>query len=113
MLVSSRHCEKSTKRFSENRNLDWKPIETAPKGWDKMLLLYGKQETHATDGNIHSTSSGTYVYVGCFSDGFGEKWIGGIFWPTHDTSSHRWSVLTPTHWMPLPDAPNDCDVSIS
>lgn len=61
---------------------DWQPIETAPKG---PLLLFANQ-----------------------FDGIGDWRIKVGFWDGHEC---RWHVFggswTPTHWMPLPQPPND------
>jgi hypothetical protein len=67
----------------------WQPIATAPA--NKVLLLFA-----VTDRDDNGTVRNWKMATG-FKDTFGE-WA----WP------HRLSVweLTPTHWQPLPEAPN-------
>lgn len=60
--------------------VQWQPIETAPK--NVILLLYGAKRLEVCVGMHHSR------------DG----------WVT-DTTSEWASMYTPTHWMPLPEAP--------
>jgi hypothetical protein len=96
-------------RASYIAGMKWQPIETAPRSWANMLLLYGKQESHSEHLNGGSgCSSGEYCYVGCWSE-TANAWVGGIFWPTFNPTTSDWSkrktVLEPTHWMPLPAPP--------
>ena len=39
---------------------DWQPIETAPKAWPEMLLLYGREETHTKTETGTSISAGNW-----------------------------------------------------
>lgn len=67
-------------------NSEWQPIETAPKKEEQQILCWdGKNRT------ICEWLS--------FGDGNGE-------WDVcHDAESYAWSGYAPTHWMPLPEAP--------
>ena len=72
----------------------WQPIETAPKDGTEILLydknvwrLYPSQEEIVTYS----------FHVGW--------WLFGV-WVGHDSSGGEYGCdLTPTHWMPLPEAP--------
>ena len=74
----------------------WLPIETASKrAWDFVLLAWGPEEDKSTG-------------VGCFRGG---KWIAAaVFYcmnkPKDEDFEFREAVVTPTHWMPRPEAPN-------
>jgi len=61
----------------------WQPIETAPRGDGVMLLLW---EPH---------SMGGFAFVGT-SDRCKGEWFNNL-----DMQTQR-----PTHWMPLPPAPD-------
>jgi hypothetical protein len=72
--------------------MEWKPIETAPKDGTRVLLFFDK---HNCRGMRESE-----VVLG--------------FWhqpgnPLHKRFWTGWgaSRVTATHWMPLPEAPND------
>lgn len=61
-----------------SNKLDWQPIETAPSGFAKILTYDGRQK---------------------FEDRFVIKTADGEWWREHG--------FAPTHWMPLPDPPQD------
>jgi hypothetical protein len=70
--------------------MEWQPIETAPKDGTKVLV-----------------SNGFEMQVAEFSDSniFGHKeWVYGEIQNSYNRKSY---VAEPTHWMPLPAAPND------
>ena len=66
--------------------MDWQPIDTAPKG--RFVLLFGP--------NGHDI-------------GRGEDWTGNLRWeryPTAEYGNEMATIEQPTHWMPLPKAPD-------
>lgn len=66
--------------------MEWKPIETAPKNGNEILLF----------GPCYRDRTGHYapdVNVG---------WWGNGIWQTRTPDEE----ISPTHWMPLPAAPN-------
>jgi hypothetical protein len=67
---------------SEVRRLQqvWQPIETAPKEWGITVLLWDKK---------HGASAGSW-------------WLEEFGW----IRTPGCAKLKPTHWMPLPEAPN-------
>lgn len=62
---------------------EWQPIETAPKHGTLILLYEPRPDTHAYEIGFYD--------CGC--------WFG---------SDHMYTVY-PTHWMPLPDPPEQED----
>ena len=62
--------------------MEWKPIETAPKD-ETEILIFTKQ------GNF---------YVVSYDDIFAAPW--------RIRNDEGLYAHTPTHWMPLPEAPN-------
>jgi hypothetical protein len=87
---------------------DWQPIETAPLGED--VLVYDgigvcvaayKEETSFDDFlQFCEPGEGREEY---------EEWleVSGEYvgWVSHETLSGDMAMLNPTHWMPLPPAP--------
>lgn len=69
----------------------WLPIESAPKDGTVILVYSG----HSEDAR----GNGTGVYIASWSD----DPLGGDFYELIDAP---WP-LEPTHWQPLPDAPED------
>jgi hypothetical protein len=66
----------------------WQPIETAPKDGSFVLLFYPRAEPP--------------VSIGYWDDAFGIAKIAGWMMMEFDSA---FSAVTPTHWMPLPPAP--------
>ena len=70
--------------------MEWQPIETAPKDGTEVLVCrtYGERRTE-------------YAVAHCYEGG---EW--------HDMGDIGWAGMyggpdnQPTHWMPLPEAPN-------
>ena len=60
----------------------WHPIETAPK--DKLVLLFGAKRSEMVVGMFHTR----------------DGWV-------IDTPAEWASMYTPSHWMPLPQAPKE------
>lgn len=77
--------------------MDWQPIETAPRD-ETYILLY--------DPDMGVDYSCNKTFVGKFNriqyDSYGLKRM--LF---EDFSSEPWDWC-PTHWMPLPEPPNNC-----
>lgn len=72
----------------------WQPIETAPKD-GSHILLYSPQDVHS-------------AFVGFWKDGhkFGRYWMAaGPEGEACDCAGGWQYTRQPTHWMPLPAAP--------
>lgn len=80
--------------------MDWQPIETAPR--DRPILVYGCEES----GNI--AEFGQRVAVAEFYEDM-ELFSGSrplfVYAPSHDKNDGPSRVITPSHWMPLPEPP--------
>ena len=77
----------------ESVTTNWQPIETAPKDGTYVLGA-----THYDDGKFCG------MFVMCFCDG---RWQSdGIDWRFTVKDDDKLSDK-PTHWMPLPEKPND------
>lgn len=62
--------------------MEWQPIETAQKEWGVEVLLYDKKKGGVSIGSWWMPEAGGWLRTpGC-------------------------ARLNPTHWMPLPEAPN-------
>lgn len=75
--------------------MEWQPIETAPKDGSVFDVWLGnsdqsERDFYCTDGGFRSP---------------GWHWLNGKFRPFLNGLSIACFAL-PTHWMPLPDAPN-------
>ena len=80
--------EESCVQAWNTRAPQWQPIETAPKTGEQVLTF-----RHKLNG----------ITIG----GFTENWYQTSFW----SNQHKVFVgfpkeIQPTHWMPLPEAPN-------
>lgn len=63
---------------------EWQPIETAPKDGTRILMFHPRD-----DGDVN---------------------IRMAWWVVDRFGGHGWSFPSwsgPTHWMPLPEPPND------
>jgi len=90
--------------------MKWQPIETAPKDGTRILL--GEPRSAISDG---------ICTVGNWIDSLedGQDYMGhdagfidvdyNDFNPSRSfgNPSHRYTGVQPTHWMPLPDPPED------
>ncbi len=79
--------------------MKWQPIETAPKDGTAVLVMRndwpGSPTGHATECNGHNT------YVA-------EWWGGENRWVCYmDMVQDPACPITPTHWMPLPEPPQE------
>lgn len=72
--------------------LKWRPIETAPKDGTEFIGL--------NDGLVYTTHWHLYYDKWPFQEG-GPTYRGG--WSRETWDQH--SPCNPTHWMPLPPAP--------
>lgn len=68
----------------------WRPIETAPRDGD--VLIY-----------VAETNEQFVAFSGVCPDDGDRQWV---FAQTHD---HAHIIKSPTHWMPLPPAPEARD----
>lgn len=73
--------------------MGWRPIETAPKG--RIILLWAVTD-RADDGEIRNWRMGTG------STPFAEP----IEWTWEGYRLREWDIK-PTHWMPLPEPPQE------
>ena len=74
--------------------MDWKPIETAPKGWDKPVLV-----AYRFRGQMA-------VCEAYWKDHwYGDKKQPG--WMLANCDEEYGDYLDATHWMPLPEPPAD------
>lgn len=71
--------------------MDWQPIETAPKGTDWILLGYFPDYM---DGK-HQGGKPAIAYWNGFT------WVNSC-----GTALCQSGSFSPTHWMPIPAAPN-------
>lgn len=77
---------------------DWQPIETAPRD-GRTVLVFGKPDNLIFDGNLLVTfnvASSHTAHWDHIDEAFclsGGSWLGPF--------------VEPTHWMPLPDPPED------
>ena len=73
--------------------MKWQQIETAPEGFGIPILVF-QPKSKFSDGGM----------------GVMEKYqVGGRhYWATAHISGHEYDedLTNPTHWMPLPSAPN-------
>ena len=84
---------------------DWQPINTAPKSWARMLLLFGSQVTHNKDGVSSGMAGGdNEIYVGCYSPSHG-RWVNPHMMPKLNSAVNDWVEIEPRFWMDLPPAP--------
>jgi len=83
---------------------EWKPIETAPKYGP--FLVYGgtfRSKLYSGSGNLQAvkvSSRAVGLYFFNVSD---------FAFYIADTDCHELWVVNPTHWMPLPEAPQECE----
>ena len=63
---------------------EWRPIETAPKDGTQLLLCVGG-----------------WRFIGWWGQQYGN------LYPPSWCEGERGENLQPTHWMPLPDAPEE------
>jgi hypothetical protein len=71
----------------------WRPIETAPKDGTRVRLLSPEGE------DVGFWEENRYCVLGSPQGSFGEGWVDG------ENRLPIYAEFTPTHWMPLPAAP--------
>ena len=78
---------------------EWQPIETAPKDGTLILLRgYWAGEINGIEANKKETL--VCSYDGEMTD------YGGYHWTVQGTDAYA-AWMKPTHWMPLPDPPEE------
>ena len=79
------------------------PVDVNVRGWQPI-------ETAPTDGEYVLVSNGRGVWVARFKDEYQSGWRPACPWQSmmlnHDHIPSTKRKGHPTHWMPLPDAPN-------
>ena len=85
------------KEFAElKKQNQWQPIETAPKDDDQTLILLFPDKHPHTNEKIISVGEGYWAkYAGFFEE----------CWCRANLDSEYGKPIYPTHWMPLPKAP--------
>lgn len=76
--------------------LEWRPIKTAPKDGTEVLLFFPANKSRAADQQV-----GAWQH---------ERWASYALdykspYPSLQ-NQHEQFYLNPTHWQPLPEAPN-------
>ena len=87
--------------------MEWQPIETAPKDGTAVLFFHRNLSWKTSDGSASKMSPlRDYVErcsVGFYEDGaFFQQGTGHEIFEPWKEPEHL-----PTHWMPLPEPPND------
>lgn len=75
---------------------EWRDIATAPK--DDVILLFGLLDPHPSDRDAHAQLDKPKRFTGYWDD------IDDAWCPVGSTWTGPWII--PTHWLPLPSAPN-------
>lgn len=73
-------------------NTEWKPIESAPKDGTR-ILLYATLRGSSLGGCDRGKNYGEWIVLGAWEVEYGMWWDGSQ------------CTVHPTHWMPLPAAP--------
>jgi len=80
------------KKYEQEKNqYKWQPIETAPKDGTVILVINGEEEGHYTSSFQIGTASWDRSYSGYY-------WLS-------NACCDGVSYYIPTHWMPLPNPP--------
>jgi len=81
--------------------IEWQPIETAPKD-GRVVLLFG-----IWAGEIHGEYDEPTIDIGSWGGGKSD-YPGNDWW--HLTTGDNYACwMRPTHWMPLPEPPQEGD----
>ena len=88
--------------------MNWQSIETAPKDGTEIIAMYVHIDTQIVHNAFYMTTSDfEYMTASDFEENVSEY----IGWWSYDKSEVSRVMLddwmTPTHWMPLPDAPEN------
>lgn len=75
---------------------EWRDIATAPR--DEVIILVGLLDPHPTERDLHVGLDKTRRVTG-YWDSIDDAWC-----PVGSTWEGPWFI--PTHWLPLPSAPN-------
>jgi len=82
--------------------MNWQPIETAPKDGTPLLLFCNP--TPALSGHMEPDEVfRSRMTTGYFDKHYHEWWL-CVFW---GYESEATLYEDPTHWMPLPEPPNE------
>ena len=83
----------------------WQQIETAPRAWGRMLLLFGAQYTHNKNGVSSGMSGGdNQIYIGCYSPSHG-RWVNPYMMPKLNSEVNDWVEIEPRYWQELMPGP--------
>lgn len=80
---------------------DWQPIDTAPKDGTEVFLYVPGDSLHPTAGRYKTREYFSEEYD---DPDYQEE---GWYWSFGYPSDFHQEVLTPTHWMPLPEPPEE------
>lgn len=83
----------------------WRPIETAPKDGTKILLIGGTVESRHAD-RANKNVNGAIAFWFEYGEGSVDEGLPG-WWCVAHTDVSEVEVCNPTHWMPLPSAPDE------
>lgn len=85
--------------------MTWRPIETAPKD-ETPVLLWLKAPLGPSDPQNWLPDGPLQVMVGWYSALYG--WRSTVCEPGCGEDGYcSWSEIYPTHWMPLPEPPDE------
>ena len=81
---------------------EWKTIDSAPRDGRAILVMSGDWPGTKTGRALSCNGHNTYVAEWWSDEGEDGEWICYM-----DTIQDPRCPIAPTHWMPLPKAPNE------
>jgi len=88
--------------------MEWQPIETAPKDGTRVFLWLPKIEGVQHEKRIESAWS----CWNCWGNEYGNGPAYNVVWVQGKYSKEpKHEHIQPTHWMPLPEAPNATELT--